>query len=286
MAFDSQVLMNYTIPEARQELRPADCILYALSIGVGADPLDPQQLPYIYERGLKVLPMMTNVLATPGFWMRAPETRIDWQRALHVGQVFTIHSALPTKGTLVGRTRVTGILDKGPDKGAIVFARRDVFDADSGELLCTLDQTSLCRGDGGCGSVGHEPDGPHPVPGGDSDRVCDLTIPVHAGVLYRLNGDLNPLHVDPEVARQAGFDRPILHGLCTFGYAGHAVLRACCDYEGARVRGMGVHFKAPMFPGETLRTELWQGDGRISFRAWVLERDVVVLDNGYVEMVH
>jgi acyl dehydratase len=102
--------------------------------------------------------------------------------------------------------------------------------------------------------------------------------------LYRLNGDYNPLHADPAVAREAGFARPILHGLCTLGIAGHALLRSCCDYDPGRMRSLTLRFSAPVFPGETLRTEMWRDGDVVSFRTRVVEREIVVLNNGRMEI--
>ncbi len=283
MPFNYDQLMSYRIDEVEQTLSPRDCMLYALGVGFGTDPLDPGQLRFVYERNLQAVPTMANVLAYPGFWLKRPDTGADWPRVLHGEQAFTIHRPLPVEGVLIGRTRVVGIEDKGPDKGAIVYIRREVLDRESDEIICTLDQTTMCRGDGGCGGSDPRPRPLHQLPDGDPDELCDLTTPPGAAILYRLNGDMNPLHVDPDVARSAGFERPILHGLCTLGYAGNALLRACCDYRPERMRSMALRFTAPVYPGETLRTEIWRAGDVVSFRTRVLERDVVVLDHGRLE---
>lgn len=284
MPFDPERLMAYRIPDARQTLRPRDCILYALSVGLGGDPTDQRQLRYLYEKDLLALPMMANVLAYPGFWPREPGTGIDWRRLLHGEQVWTLHRRLPVEADLVGRTRIVGIEDKGPEKGAFLYVERQVRDAKSDELICTLEQTLICRGDGGCGAQGSSPRETHPLPERDPDATCDLAVLPQAALIYRLNGDLNPLHADPEIAHKAGFERPILHGLCTFGVAGHAVLRACCNYDAAKLRAMAVRFSAPVYPGETLRTDIWRDNAVVSFRSRALERDRVVLNNGRAEL--
>lgn len=282
MAFRSEDLIRYHVVEAEQALTPDDCILYALSVGVGNDPTDAKQLPFVYEIGITALPMMANVLAHPGFWVREPGAGIDWRRVVHGEQSLTIHRRLPVQATLIGRTRIRSIADKGSEKGAFVYSEREVFDKASGQLVCTLAQTNICRGDGGSGSVGTPPAVSMAVPARVPDFVCDLPIPGNAALLYRLNGDRNPLHADPEAARSAGFPRPILHGLCTFAIAGHAILRECCDYDDSKVKHMRVRFTAPAFPGETLRTEIWRDSGAF-FRSRVVERSVVVLDGGRVE---
>jgi len=284
MPFASAQLIKYPVPEAHQTLVPKDCILFALSVGFGTDPTDRRQLRFIYERGLRALPMMANVLAHPGFWMQRSDTGVDWRRVLYGEHALTIHHPIPVEGTFVGRTRITAILDKGPETGAFVYVERRVLDESSGNCICTLEQTAICRGDGGCGTVGMPPPAAPHSPQWTPDLVCDLPTPPSAALLYRLNGDLNPLHVDPEVADVAGYPRPILHGLCSFGYAGHAVLRTCCGYDEARIRSMRARFTAPVFPGETIRTEMRRDGGTVAFRCLSLERSVVVLNRGTVEL--
>lgn len=283
MPFDAEELMNYPIPEARQTLTRRDCMLYALAVGVGGEPTDTHQLRFVYEPELRAMPSMANVLAHPGFWMKTAKTGMNWQLILHGEQKFTIHKPLPVEGELVGRTKVKAILDRGEGKGAYVYLERQVAEVVSGEPVCTLLQTTICRGDGGCGSIGRADRTRRAIPLRDPDYVCDLATLPQAALLYRLNGDYNPLHADPEVARSAGYERPILHGLCTFGVASHAILRSCCDYEPDRIRSTSVRFTAPVFPGETIRTEMWHNDGGMSYRSRALERDTLVLNSGWVE---
>ena len=144
--------------------------------------------------------------------------------------------------------------------------------------------TTFCRGDGGFGGPTGPSPKPHVLPERPPDTSCDLATLPQAALLYRLNGDYNPLHADPEVAKAAGFDRPILHGLCTFGIVTHAILRTCCDYDSHAVRTMDARFSSPVFPGETIRTEIWREANEVSFRVRVVERDVVVLNNGRAEL--
>ena len=124
----------------------------------------------------------------------------------------------------------------------------------------------------------------HVPPDRAPDATCDLPTLPQAALLYRLSGDFNPLHAEPSVAREAGFEAPILHGLCTLGVAGHAILRTWCDYDPARFRSLDLRFSAPVYPGETIRTEMWRDDGVVSFRARAVERDAVVLDHGRAEV--
>ncbi len=284
MPVDPGHLLSYQVPEVVQDLSVRDTILYALSVGLGADPIDPDQLRFVYEDGLLALPTMAVVLAYSGFWLGRLDTGVDRVKVVHGEQGFRIHKPLPIEGRLVGRTRVTGLVDKGPETGALLYTERLVTDA-SGERVCTLEQTTVLRGDGGCGGTTGPAKVPHPMPDRTPEIFVDLpTLPSQA-LIYRLNGDRNPLHASPAVAAKAGFPKPILHGLATFGVVGHALLKGVCAYRPDRLRSMDGRFSAPVYPGETIRTEIWrEADGIAAFRARALERDQVVLTNGRAEI--
>jgi acyl dehydratase len=278
MPIDYQKLKNWPIPTIEQRYTERDTMLYALGLGCGADPIDREDLRFVYEDGLRALPMMGVVLAGPGFWLKDPATGVDWKKVLHGEQGLILHQPLPASGTVTGASRITEIIDRG-DKGAFLYSERVVVDA-TGQKLCTLTSTTVLRGDGGFGGpTGPAPE-PHPVPPRAPDLAVDLPTLPQAALIYRLSGDYNPLHADPEVAKAVGFPRPILHGLCTFGVAGRALLKACCGNDPTRLREMRLRFSAPVLPGETIRTELWRDGAVVSFRARVVERDVVVLNNG------
>jgi acyl dehydratase len=284
MAIDYQRLKSWPFADVEHSYRAKDTILYALGLGFGADPVDQDQLRFVYEDRLKALPTMATVLAYPGQFAKHPESGIDWKRVVHGEQGVVIHKPLPAAGTVVGRTVIEEIIDKGAGKGALLYSRRDVRDKETGDLLASLRSTSFLRGDGGFGG----PSGPtrpvHALPERAPDLVCDIATLPQAALIYRLSGDYNPLHADPEIATVAGFPRPILHGLCTFGVAGHALLRTLCGYNPERLRRMEARFSAPVFPGETVRTEIWhEGQGRAGFRCRVVARDAVVINNGLAE---
>ncbi len=282
MGADPYALLARPFAPVVHDTTARDTILYALGIGLGADPVDAGQLRYVYEEGLQTLPTMANVLGYPGFWAREPDTGIDWRRVVHAEQSIRLHRPLPASGRSVGHTRVTAFHDKGP-KGALMASERRIEDG-SGSLLATVGGLTMLRGDGGSGvTAGTLPDS-HPVPARAPDAVCDLPTLPQAALIYRLSGDLNPLHADPVVARGAGFERPILHGMATMGVAGHAVLRTILGYDARRMRSMQVRFTAPVYPGETIRTELWVDGGIVSLRSRVVDRAAVVLDRGRVEM--
>ncbi len=288
MAFDYDHLLNYQIPSDEDELTADSAIIYALGIGMGAQPSDEKQLSYLYELhegGLQVAPMMANVIGYPGFWMKREDTGVDWPRVLHGEQAFTIRKPFQVGTTYRGESRVKAIYDKGTDKGAIVLTERSITDVASGDEVCVIVQSNFCRGDGGCGGPGGSAPKPHQVPEREPDQTCDLRVLPQAALLYRLCGDRNPLHADPAVARSAGFDAPILHGLCTLGHAGHAILKSVCDYDGSRIADMRLRFSSPVYPGETLRTAIWIDGNTVSFRTSVVERDIIVLSNGCVTLV-
>ena len=283
MAIDYDTLLNWSFPDIEQTYTERDSILYALGVGLGNDPLDAGQLRYVFEEPeLIALPTMAAVLGTPGFWLRETSTGVTWETLLHGEQGIELHRPLPPAATVVAETRVTDILDKGEGRGALIYTERHIRNRDSGEALATLTSTTVARSDGGFGGPSVTQPRPHPLPDRPADRVCDLTSVPQAALIYRLSGDPNPLHASPEVARRAGFDAPILHGLCTLGIAGHAVLKSCLDYEAQRFHSMQLRFSAPVYPGETIRTEMWLEGNNISFRSISVERNIVVLNNGCV----
>jgi len=281
MTLDPDKLYALPFPEIRQRYRWRDSVIYALGLGFGLDPLDEGQLRFVDETKLAAVPTMANVLAYPGFWMRDLDTGIDWVKVVHGEQAMRLHKPLAAEGEVIGRTRIVDIVDKGAGKGALVYAEREIADAQSGELLATLLQTVFCRGDGGFGGKTASPRSPHPTP----ERTPDLTVelPTHPqlALIYRLSGDFNPLHIDPAIARKAGYDRPILHGLASYGIAGHALMRALCGYDASRFRAIDARFSAPVFPGETIATDIWrETPGQAAFRCRVAARDAIVIANG------
>lgn len=292
MAIDYQRLRNWPFAEVEQSWSWKDSALYALGVGYGHDPLDEGQLRFVYEERMQAAPTMPVVLAGPGFWVKDPASGVDWVRVLHGEQSLTLHRSLPVEGTVIGRTEVVGIIDKGRDKGAILQQRRILRDKASGEPIATIEHLTFARGDGGFSQTpGNGPPGGDPpppakpaTPDTEPDLVCDLPTMPQSALLYRLCADLNPLHADPAVARAAGFERPILHGLASFGVAGHALLRSCCDYDPARLKSIGLRFSGPVLPGETIRTEIWRSGTRVQFRARVLERQAIVLSHGIAEL--
>ncbi|WP_251863986.1 MaoC/PaaZ C-terminal domain-containing protein [Achromobacter sp. Marseille-Q4962] len=280
MPLNYDTIKNWRFDEVRQRYDEKDAMLYALGIGLGQDPMDTAQLRYVYEKDLLAFPTMAVVLGYPGFWVRDPRAGIDWVKVVHGEQRLTLHAPLPPAGLVVGRSRNTHVIDKGADRGAIIVNERTLHD-EGGNLLATVRQSTFCRGDGGFGQGDEAPPALPPAPEGEPDLRCELPISPRAALLYRLNADRNPLHADPEVARQAGYPRPILHGLCTYGVAAHAIVKSCCDYDARRLLSLDARFSAPVYPGETLVCDIWRRPGgELRFQARVRERGIVVMSHG------
>jgi acyl dehydratase len=281
---DYQRLMGFPPMEAVQDFTFRDTILYALGVGAAADaPTDCSELQYVYEDGLKALPTMATVMGYPGYWAKDPKYGLTWQKVLLGEQSMEIHRTLPVSGRFRGVTAFDEIYDLGAEKGAVLHLTREVYDDASGEHLATVRQTSILRADGGFGgkpAISRRPSVPERAP----DYTLRAGTRSDQALLYRLSGDYNPLHADPEVAHAAGFAAPILHGLATFGIVGRLILKRLGQNVPERMRRLDARFSNPVYPGETLALQVWeQGSGRASFRVRVPERDATVLQIGHVE---
>ena len=273
-------LKGWSIPAVEQSYTERDTMLYALGLGLGLDPIDPRELRFVYEDGLRALPTMAVVLGYAGFWLQDPALGVDWKRVLHGEEALEFHRPFAPAGTVVGVHSIDRVIDKGAGRGALIVWTRTLYDKPSGAKLATVTQTTFCRAEGGFEGGDAPLPAPAAVPERVPDQVCDRPTPAQMALVYRLSADRNPLHADPAVAAEAGYPRPILHGLATLGVAGFAILKTLCDCDPTRLRTLSVRFSAPVYPGETIRTEIWRERERIAFRARVLERDVVVLDRG------
>ncbi len=288
---DYLAVKNWQFPDSERRYSADDSMLYALAVGVGMDPMDERQLAFVNDTapGMPLaMPTLSVILGFAGSWMREPRTGIDYSMIVHGEERIEMHKPLAACGTVVAKHRVMHVVDKGPGKGATVTYDKQLFDKESGERLATVTHTTFCRGEGGFsardGKTDASPPSPPKVPEREPDLVCELpTLPQQA-LLYRLLADRNPLHSDPAVAKKAGFERPILHGLGTYGIACHALLKSCCGYDPKRLVGLFTRFSAPVYPGETLRFELYREGSQVAFRARVKERDKVVLDYGRAEI--
>jgi MaoC like domain len=276
---------NLTFAPIVQRYDIRDSALYALSLGMGEDPLDEDELPYVYERrGPLAVPSQCVTLCWPPFWHREPETGIAWRRILHGEQSFSLVRPLPAEGAVRAEHRILAVDDKGADRGAVVHTAHDIFDDASGELLANLRSTEFLRDDGGCGGFGTPEKLTHPLENlSEPTEICDFCTSPQAALLYRqASRDYMPIHADPDVAREAGFDQPISHGLNTFGLACRAVLKRFAPRRPGAIASMAARFAAPAFPGDTIRIEMFKAADRLQFRARAIERSVLVLDRGSV----
>ncbi len=260
-----------------------DAALYALGLGMGDDPLDEDELAYVYEgRDQRAVPSMCVTLGWPPLWIAEPQTGIAWTQALHGEQRLELHRPLPAQGSIRADHRVSAIEDKGPTRGALLYFDTELFDTTTGERLASLRATEFLRGDGGCGSYGTPPNEIAKLHANASPSASiDYRTCRQAALLYRLvSRDYMPIHADPAIARDAGFDKPISHGLNTMGLACRAILKHFAPGRPERLGAMAVRFVSPAFPGDTIRIEMFDGGDAIRFRAWAVERQVLVLDRG------
>ncbi len=278
---DLDKVVSRIFPESVRSYQAKDTILYALGVGLGAEPLNPQHLRFLYEDGLVAMPTMANVLGQSGAWVREPEYGIDWKQLVHAEHRLTMHAAVPPEGSVVSRYSLLGVRDKGAGKGAILHIRQETIDAVTSHPLATIIATLMLRGDGGCGDYGDAPSDLATRPERAPDATVEMTVDEILPLIYRLSGDYNPLHIDPEVATIAGFSRPIFHGLGTMGIAAFAILKTYCALDPNRLKGMEVRFSRPVLPGDEVSFNFWNiGPDTVRFNATVLARDVVVLDRG------
>lgn len=283
---DQERLLSWPFRDVRLSYTDKDTILYALSVGLGSDPTDPDQLRFVYEKDLAAFPTMLNTLGMydDDDFVTDPGVGIDLPRMLHTEMGLTFHAPMPATGEVVSRISIDRLIDRGEGRGAILDFSRAITSADTGELIATEVGSFFMRGNGGFGGSSESRPRLPAVPDGPPTATADVATPATAALLYRLLGDRNPIHVDPDVAASAGFDAPILHGACTFGVSAHGVVRALLGYRTERLRRIAARFSAPVQPGDVLHVRVWDsGDGQAAFQVVVQDRDVVVVDNGVVE---
>jgi len=258
--------LGIELPATSFEYDDRDVMLYA--VGVGASELE-----FVFERNLKVLPTFAVIPGFPAMMGLASTVEINPVMLLHGEQRIKLHKPIPPKGKLTTAGKVTGVYDKG--KGALLVVEAETKD-DQGEVLFANTAGVFVRAAGGFGGD-RGPEAANKAPERAPDKSVEMqTLPIQA-MIYRLSGDRNPLHVDPAFAKMAGYDTPILHGLCTYGHVGRAVLSEYCDNDPARLTGLEVRFSGVVFPGDNIITEMWdEGGGRIVLQAKTQRGDVAI----------
>lgn len=260
-------LLAHDFGTLRQSYDARDVILYALGVGAGA-----QDLALIYERGLQVLPGFATVLCAPARWYYNTGGLLRGDLVVHGSERLELLVPLPTAAEVVARPRIAAVQDKGEGRGALVIFTREICEAGSGRPFARVTTRCFYRGDGGIGSCGPAAPPPAQIPQGAPDQQLRLAVSPRAAAIYRLSGDDNPLHIDPEIARGAGFERPILHGLCVWGHVARAL--------GAKVNMMDARFTAPVLPGSLLDLSLWHQENGVLFQ--VHHKGTCVLDHGEI----
>jgi acyl dehydratase len=277
-------LANWSIPEAQHDLSVRDCMLYGLSVGLGNCPTDEGELRFATETGTRVVPSMVLTSAAPGFWFKDPTLELDWAKMVNVTQSLLVHDLPAPPAKLRSRSRVVEVIDKGKGRGALMSWERSLWANDDSKPCAVVTSTVLFRGDGFAPRVIKAWDSTHCIKRAASrgpDRVREVATSKNSGLLYRLNGTLNPLHADPVVARSAGFSRPIMPGTASIGFVCALLLREVCEFEPDRLKALGAKLTAPIYPGDLLRCELWfEASGEVLFRVSAPERDAVVLQDG------
>ena len=277
MTINYDEIMNLTSENVEISYSDKDSILYSLGIGLGNDPMNLNELKYVYENSQSVLPSMAT-----NFQYHSPlllKTNINFIMVVHGEQRLSITNALPVSGDFIANAKVIGCYDKGPARGAIIEVETTVKNKKNNEEICKLVSTTFARGDGGFGG----PDSPKKeifIPNGEPDYVSEVSTKPDQALIFRLSGDYNPLHSDPNFAKAAGFEKPILHGMCTYGIACRSLVNEICENDASKLKRFDCRFSSPVYPGETIITEMWKKDKMIYFNSKVKERDKLVLKNG------
>ena len=253
-----------------------DAIIYALGVGMAADPMDENELAFVYEKDLKPVPTMAGVVA---WGAGAGPTGVNYLLVVDGERKIVFHKPMTVQGSVTAKSRILGAWDKGAGKGAVIVSETTLSN-EAGEPVLTITGSTFARGDGGFGGPSEGQPEAHAVPQRAPDMSVDIPTSPDQALIYRLSGDRNPLHCDPAVAKAAGFPRPILHGMCTYGVTCRAVLQTYAGYDPSKFKSHQARFSSPVFPGETITVDLWKDGEVISFEARIKDRGVTVIKNG------
>ena len=279
MAIDAARLLSHAFPQIAHAYAERDAILYALGLGLGANPVDGGDLAFLYETELRVLPTFAVTLASPGMWIKDPAFGVDFAKLVHSEQAAVFHRRLPPNAKVTGAAKVVSLTDRGAEKGAVLTLERTICDAATGETYCTLQQTLLLRGDGGFGGPSRPP-AVDLIPAHAPEVTASVRISPRAALIYRLSGDWNPLHISPGAAAKAGFPRPILHGLASYGVAAVAVARAL-GQSPDQITQHSCGFSGVVYPGDEIVFRIWRDGDRAAFQGFVDDRKVI--DQGRID---
>ena len=279
MALNYEKVIATGVTNLETSYGDTETMLYAQSVGFGRDAVDRKELPYVYEQGtlLRTVPTLASAIVPDMF---PPDLGWDYSQVLHVEQRLTLYRPLPPAAELLLDKRVVEVFDRGATRGAMFLFEVDGRLAKDDTALFTAGATVIARGDGGFGGPAGKGPPAHRAPRREPDLSCDIPTRSDQALLFRLNGDRNPLHADPDAATSAGFSIPILHGLCTYGIACRAILQTICNYDHTLIEGFDARFSLPVLPGDTITTDMWQDGNIVSFQCSVKERGCIVLRNG------
>ncbi len=278
MPLNAQAILAHPFETCERVVSDQEVMLFALSVGVGRDPMDEQELRYVFEEDLQAFPTLPIVLGHPGPWMADPVFGIDRRMLVHGTQRLEIHGPIRTGLPFLAANRVLEVVDKGAGKGGIIVLERTLRDKASGQLLARIESSTFCRADGGFGGQRQVSREFRAVPDRPPDAGIEMVTQPNQALWYRLNGDRNPLHASPAFAVKAGFPRPILHGLCTYSVAAHGLMKL---NPGKALSMIETRFSKPVYPGEVIRIEAWREPDGMAFRAIVDQREATVLDRGF-----
>ncbi len=281
MPINYDEIMSMTSENVEISYSDKDSILYSLGVGLGNDPMNMAELKYVYENSQVALPSMAT-----NFQYHSPlllKANINFILVVHGEQKLSFSNPLPVSGDFISNAKVIGCYDKGAGKGAIIDVETTINLKKDNTEICKLVSTTFARGDGGFGG----PESPKSEifrPEGDPDFVHEIKTKPDQALIFRLSGDYNPLHSDPNFAKTAGFEKPILHGMCTYGIACRSLVESVCEGDSKRLKKFDCRFSSPVYPGETIVTEMWKNGSKVYYQSKVKEREKIVIKNGVSEI--